>query len=298
VEIPSLIRILFNILSGRTSLRSEIRSWQFRRRYGHRDRFDLTVGGETFTFTTRHSRSKLWFFPRYDGGRLHEAAVIRLLIKHLETARCFADIGACLGYYTCIAARFLPHGTVYAFEMDDINCRILSENLTLNRCTNAQAVHTAISDTTGEVSYDGSGRFTDFRILELSKTHRPVDLRSVKATTLDQFFKNVGVAPDIVKIDVEGAELKVLAGMADLIRCHHPKLVVEVHRDGLSSSGQSPRQVISVLEDAGYRVAEIMHAVGRKAKDTQDAQLRPLTSRDVERLLDSETAIVFATTER
>jgi len=57
-------------------------------------------------------------------------------------------------------------------------------------------------------------------------------------------------APDFVKIDVEGLEDQVLAGMAEILAAHKPELFIELH-------GQASRQLLAQLLDAGYRLHHV-----------------------------------------
>jgi len=62
---------------------------------------------------------------------------------------------------------------------------------------------------------------------------------------------------DLVKIDVEGAEMMVLGGMTSTLTRFRPRLIIEIHPKKLESFGAKPTEVVGFIEGLGYRVAEI-----------------------------------------
>jgi FkbM family methyltransferase len=79
---------------------------------------------------------------------------------------------------------------------------------------------------------------------------------SIAFTTLDDEWRRTGVAPAIVKIDVEGAEAEVIRGAAALLRDVHPILFLELHVDELERRGESAQALLAQLTVTGYRFAE------------------------------------------
>lgn len=75
-------------------------------------------------------------------------------------------------------------------------------------------------------------------------------------TTLDEEWRRTGVAPAIVKIDVEGAEAEVIRGAGTLLRDVRPVLFLELHMDELERRGESARALLSQLTACGYRFTE------------------------------------------
>jgi len=68
---------------------------------------------------------------------------------------------------------------------------------------------------------------------------------------------NKSARVDLVKIDVEGAEMSVLRGMAGTLTRFRPRLIIEIHPKNLESFGTKPADVIGFVEGLGYRIAEI-----------------------------------------
>lgn len=237
--------------------------------------FSTAINGVSVQFSTEDEFSNSWFYPRYTGGRIHERKVTLLLLQLLQSAKCFVDVGANLGWYTCLASRSMPDGRVYGFEMDDLNYALLEKNVKLNKCTNVEIHNVAVSDVSGVVSYRRENRrpSATFRMEpDKAEKHLP-ELASVHSITLDEFFESQSAVPDVVKIDVEGAEMYVLNGMKHILRDNKPILLLEVHPLWLRQFNSSIPEILSALMENGYKVFEI-----RSMRDQQaEPSLKPLS---------------------
>jgi FkbM family methyltransferase len=255
-----------------TSTRAAIRgTWQplgqkvgngLRRvRYRLTRRHRITINGVTLTFSTADPYSKSWFFPRYADGGWHEAPVTRLLLTALPDAQCFVDVGTNLGWFLCLASRFMPQGTVYGFEMDHLNYVLARQNLQLNRSGNVSLYECAVWDRSGQATYQrttvtpGAEYVVALPVDGGAATGAPGV--AVPTIALDEFFRTHGPPPDIVKIDVEGAEAQVLRGMQGLMHGTKPLVLLELHPAGLLGLDSSVQEVIALLLEAGYVVAEL-----------------------------------------
>ena len=223
-------------------------------------RYQTVLQGIPVQFSAEGKYSNAYFFPRYADGRLHEKNVTEMLVDALRGASCFVDVGTNLGWYTCIAATQMPRGTVYGFEMDDLNYELLCRNSQLNGCRNAELFHLAVSDRPGVVTYErrGTRPSSFFRLQTEGSRSRSSRLVSVQSAALDDlFFDGAKVPPDVMKIDVEGAEMSVLRGMQRILREFRPKLFLEVHPAVLHQFGSSTPEILAFLMDHDYSVCEI-----------------------------------------
>ncbi|MCI0564751.1 MAG: FkbM family methyltransferase, partial [Nitrososphaera sp.] len=195
------------------------------------DRFKVTVDDITVSFSTEDEYSKGWFLPRYEGGKIHERQVTELVLETTKNSRCFVDVGTNLGWYTCLTSRSMVDGVVYAFEMDDLNYALLRKNLEINSCHNVKAYNVAVSNVTGTAKYVRASMHPSavFRLMDANKDSACANVVSVKAIALDDFFSNTEIMPDVIKIDVEGAEGSVLKGMQTILHKGHATLFVELH---------------------------------------------------------------------
>jgi FkbM family methyltransferase len=131
---------------------------------------------------------------------------------------------------------------VYAFEPIPQNLVTLRHNIALNGLTNVVVVDKALSSSTGtaEMFVSPWSAFHSLNVEGASKqdNHGPEAGEIVVETvTLDEFVLGPDVsAPDLIKIDVEGAELIVVDGMRETLRSKQPLLLCELHDTKLAYS--------------------------------------------------------------
>jgi FkbM family methyltransferase len=245
-----------------------------RRRYRKIKRFTASLNGVIAQFSTEDEYSNSWFFPRYAGGRIHEKKVTEMLMEALHRAKCFVDVGTNLGWYTCLAAKHMPYGSVYGFEMDDLNFALLKKNIAINKCSNVEVHHLAVSDSTSVVSYKREANRPSpmFHLQTRAKDENSIGFVSVNSIALDDFFKSKRVMPDVIKIDVEGAEVSVLMGMKRILRDCKPILFLEIHPSKLRYFNTSTSAIISLFIENNYGVFEIQSMRNPGSKK----QLKPL----------------------
>jgi FkbM family methyltransferase len=160
------------------------------------------------------------------------------------------DVGACYGDTALyFASRVGPTGRVYAFEFDSVNLDILRANLELNPelAGRIEIVERALWDSSGDsLSFMSAGRTTSVALGRPTPTSA-----STSTITLDDFVSENEIdGVDFVKMDVEGAELRVLRGAAESLRRFGPALALAAyHRD---DDLISLPQLIDSL-DLGYR---------------------------------------------
>ena len=165
------------------------------------------------------------------------------------------DVGANLGYYTLLAARLVgKKGRVYAFEPEPINYSLLLKNIELNGYDNVVAVQKAISNVTEKVRL-----FLDKKDTGAHTIYHPGDKREfieVESVTLDEFFKNKKYPINVIKMDVEGAEMAAFSGMDRIIKENENlKMFVEFYLPGIARSGGSPQEFIRrLLEDYHFSI--------------------------------------------
>jgi FkbM family methyltransferase len=169
-----------------------------------------------------------------------EPEVQRALRRLVPPGSTFLDIGASIGFFTVLGARLAgPTGRVVAFEPNVGAAAAIRANADLNGLENVSIVEQALSDRVGEGFLDGRAAATAALVDELT----PTAVR-VPTITLDTFLaEHPELAPDVVKIDVEGHEAAVLRGMSETLKTVRPVVIVEMHGD---------RRFVSILEEARY----------------------------------------------
>lgn len=138
------------------------------------------------------------------------------------------DIGACLGYYSVLFSKLVGNsGNVVAFEPEYTNYINLINNLIKHNCRNVRTVNAALSD------YNGTGRL----YLKAKKGWHTLirddncEYQEIIIHKLDTYLKRFRIEKvDVLKIDVEGADLEVLKGAVDTIsKSDKVALLLETH---------------------------------------------------------------------
>ena len=144
------------------------------------------------------------------------------------TARVVWDIGAHVGFYTLLASVTLKQrGRVFAFEPSPRNLAFINDHLGLNRCSNVVVCPFAVSDRKGTLAFEegpGSsmGHLGDRGALK------------VQVVALDDLVDTGTIdPPDLVKIDVEGEELRVLHGAERVLTTARPIIFLATHSPDL-----------------------------------------------------------------
>jgi len=180
-----------------------------------------------------------------------EPEVVRSIQDHVHSGTRVLDIGAQSGFYSLLLSRLVgPEGMVFAFEPLPANFRVLEENLRLNSIQNVMIRREAVSDFSGNISFD-------FPREEVSLIAGPVlpsdnlGTFQVPAISLDDFFRQIGQPIQFIKMDVEGAETAVLRGAVQTLKAFHPSMVVELHHD-VPQDGLHP--AVTLLTELGYQI--------------------------------------------
>ena len=147
------------------------------------------------------------------------------------------DIGSNVGFLAMIAARLVgPSGRVLAFEPLPENFERLKHNAGLNHFDNIQAFNLALADYDGAASFLTSRECTWGKLASVQGTvGAESGRREVNVACLDSIAERERLpAPDLIKIDVEGAEVEVLEGAKMTIQKSRPILMIELHGTNLA----------------------------------------------------------------
>jgi FkbM family methyltransferase len=182
--------------------------------------------------------------PGYGLGT-SEPVLQEALVQHLRPGSVLYDLGANVGFFTLLAARLVgPTGQVVAFEPDPRNARALRGNVALNGLGNVVVVEQGVSDRVDTAAFS-IGTSTTSHLARDGDVNR-VD---VPITSLDAFLAGDQRAPTLVKLDIEGEEVRALTGAERLLREHRPTVICEVH--GTES------EVRALLSGAGYAIRRL-----------------------------------------
>jgi FkbM family methyltransferase len=181
----------------------------------------------------------------------------RFMQSLLKPGDVVLDGGANIGLFTLIAAASVGRqGRVIACEPSSSTMRLLRANVDRNGFDWVELCEVALAATPGQmrmrVFTPGSG-FSSFAPAD---TTGGVEV-DVEVATLDDVASDVLERLKLVKLDVEGAELRALRGAPEILRRARPDFIVELEPEHLERQGGSIAEVQALFDDAGYVGYEI-----------------------------------------
>lgn len=154
------------------------------------------------------------------------------------------DIGANVGFYTLALSRLVePNGRVFAFEPQPANAATLRRHVQINKISNVTIVEAAAWSKSEKVRFEGqhaTGRVDLERGIEVS------------AVALDDFVAAGNPPPDFVKMDVEGGEVRALAGARTVLRARKSTWLVSTHSAALYADCRA------VFLELGYAIDDTL----------------------------------------
>lgn len=194
------------------------------------------------------------------GGKSHDSEIrlARYLLRAVPAGATVLDVGAHYGYFALLAAELVgARGRVEALEAAPSTFAVLRGNASAKPQLTPHALAAAAGP--GQLTfYEFDVLHSEYNSLEAAQydgadwlAGNPPRGVTVAATSLDAFAAERELAPDLVKIDVEGGEEAVIAGAGELLRTHRPIVVMEVLPGG--GDGGPHARAAGLLRAAGYR---------------------------------------------
>lgn len=191
-------------------------------------------------------------------GRYFEKQELELLLSMLQPGMTFVDVGANVGLFSIPAARKVADGCIYALEPASWTFERLTKNIHLNQIANLKAMRLALGERSGMAVLHINARGRDGLNTLGEPTHgdsKVIGSEEVPLITLDDFLVQRGVARvDAMKIDVEGAELLVLKGGANLLSRADAPLILFESSFLTKGFGYHPVETVWLLQRYGYRL--------------------------------------------
>jgi FkbM family methyltransferase len=184
----------------------------------------------------------------YAGPNLWEPTVALALRDLCRPGMTVFDVGGNMGGLTSTMSRLVgPKGTVCAFEASPRIVGYLQGNVVSQGHHNVTVYHRAVFSRSNEIVtiYEGD-HLNDSIYFENS----PTGIGSpVKTLALDDFCSSAKLAPDIIKMDIEGAEYEAIIGAVTTINLHHPHLLLEQQAADM--------RCLELLTDLGYLTMDL-----------------------------------------
>jgi len=181
-----------------------------------------------------------------------------LLSALLSEGMTYVDVGANIGHHALIAAsRVGGRGAIHAFEPAPAMFEALRRNMNLNSCRNVSCNNCALGDQAGLAQFylsDISHSCANSLGRTVHVTGRQV---SVSVRTLDDYSVAAAINRlDVLKVDVEGAELMVLRGAERTIRQFQPLIVLEFSKHTIAF-GYEAAELAQTLRNLEYELFRV-----------------------------------------
>ena len=172
-----------------------------------------------------------------------EKRTTEFIKENLRSGQVFVDIGASVGYFTLLASKLVgKKGQVHSFEPLKDNWSILTNNLAVNKCKNVIVHFCALSNKPGfKTKLYGGDVPGQYSLVDSEEK----DFQEVNNEIFDELNKEEKIVPDMIKIDVEGAQVKVLEGMKEVLETDKELTVIIEDYAG---------EAVEWLMDRGFKV--------------------------------------------
>lgn len=211
-----------------------------------RDRYGLCYRLSPTDDLELYFRHRGWF----------EVAEQAFCCRYLQPGMTAFDVGAYLGVYTALMARLVgPEGRVHAFEPSTVAFRRLLDTVALNHLTNVVANRQAVFSRKGVFSLfrygaplESLSSLVHRELVRGGRRLHPVVEEPVEATSLDEYCRKHAIEQiDLVKLDVEGAELEVLKGAQGLLEQGTIQCM-------MLEGGERIQQALELLKRHGFQI--------------------------------------------
>jgi FkbM family methyltransferase len=174
------------------------------------------------------------------------------------------DLGASVGFHSVLAARLVGEsGFVYSFEPMSENVAQIEHNMRLNGTRHFAVQPVALWDSEGTAEFNVSKARTHGTLASIGTPSNHSGVRTVKLARLDGLVEREQLRPpDVMKIDIEGAETAALRGAQATIDRHQPLLYIDIH--GTNAD------VADFLDARGYRTWVL--STEERSKTLREAQ--------------------------
>jgi len=218
----------------------------------------------------------------------YEPLLKQALLEISRDCELFVDVGANAGFYSIAVRATNSRCEVLAFECNPNIRHMLLRNIELNSISGIEVRSEALAESAGEADFyipaftgSAGGSLQNLHADEGTAKKFQVSLIDLDSQGLDSI--------DLMKIDVEGAELGVINGSLASINASKPTIFIELLRKWMAPFGTTPGEVSEILVSMGYKVFEIfenrivqVESVSSETSTTNFVFAHPIRSRHME----------------
>lgn len=210
---------------------------------------------------------------------VYEIEVVSMVKRVVTPGMVFLDVGANVGQYTLIASALVGEsGRVYAVEPLPQLAASLKKNIQRNGLTNVIVSQLALSDSDEKRNFYAScplsiGTGSFFKNMYSDGSSMVVQCQKLQTYTTQMRIPHV----DVMKLDVEGSELRIIHGSSDMFRgVNAPVLFIEINDYMLRRAGRSAVELLALLQEFDYSVFQLAEGgTGARPLCSTDLAERP-----------------------
>ncbi len=208
------------------------------------------------------------------GGKTHasEIRLSRYLVNTIEHDTIFLDIGAHIGFFSLLVAQLAPNGKIISVEPSPQTFQLLQNNTRTNHAIFCKNI--ALSDSNEIIEFlEFPVLYSEYNTIEKNVYQNEHWFKNIQANTISisaqmgsLFLTELSLHPSIIKIDVEGAEEKVIKGLSDYLKQYYPKIIMEFANASRQNTNHNRAEAI--LFSLGYKAYSISSEGYPKAIET------------------------------
>ena len=181
-------------------------------------------------------------------------------VRHVKPGALMIDAGANFGHFALVAAHMIgQEGRIFAFEPDPKTLSLLAENIALLPIQNVTAVAAGLSDKAGELMLCADAGNPGGHSFLKENVRAAGDATRVPVYTIDDYLSQhaPGRRLNLLKIDVQGFEAKVIAGARATIARDRPVIFCEISPDLMRNAGDEATRLLEYFRELNYGATRI-----------------------------------------
>ncbi len=198
-------------------------------------------------------------FSDFENWGGHHNNGFEACVEAAKDTTCFLDVGGHIGLVTMPVAKVMSQtGIVHTFEPAQANLVHLKSHVSMNKLKNVVIVESLVGDEDKDnVEFFEQTVATGQNALAVKKDHQKYRRTNRKQLSLDTYCEANSLSPDIIKIDVEGAEWFVLNGARNIIIQSKPTIFLSIHPVEMTLLNKDIDSVLDLIKELDYCCYEI-----------------------------------------
>jgi len=230
------------------------------------DVFDLILQMKNFLNVLRRQKRRFFHTPEPAVFAEVERAERIFYLEYLREGMTVFDVGANVGELTLLFSRFAADGSVHAFEASSAAFKRLELVCGASQRRNVVLNHLALSDKSGfirlHIYEDALSSFNSQAARPLKNyglDFEPIGVEETPATTVDDYCESKKIERiDLLKIDVEGAELQVMQGARNMLKSKRVRCLTFEFGQTTFDMGNRPEEIEAYLKEMDYKIRNIV----------------------------------------